>query len=124
MRHLRWKQKFISGFSRLDHTKQQLYQELQTLQTEMTQKEHCQDMRVLMDELNQQALNLFQLKAPNLLQNQVAEIGQTLDRHLPLAALDTPACRACALCDHTDVSLHGWLEATKTSDEDEQECAA
>lgn len=124
MRHLRWKQKFISGFSCLDHSKQQLFQQLHSLQAEMAQKEHCQDMRELMDDLNAQAQGLLQLKVPNQLQAHAAEISRTLDQYLPLAALDTPACRACAVCDHTDALMNTWLEQTQSTDDDDGECAA
>ena len=124
MRHLRWKQKFISGFSCLDQSKRHLYQQLQTLQSEMGRTEHCQDMLELMDQLNEQAHSLLETKVPNQLPTHVAEIGRSLDQYLPLAALDTPACRACSVCDRTEVLLHDWLEAAEHPDNDSPECAA
>lgn len=124
MRNLRWKQKFISGFNCLDQSKRQLYQELQNLQTEMAQKEHCQDMRDLMGKLNGQASNLFETNLPNQLKTHVTGVSQTLDQHLPLAALHTPACRACTICDRTDELLNGWLEQTRSRSENHQDCAA
>ena len=130
MRHLRWKRNYLSGFPVLDSPKQALYQDLQAIQTEMEQKEHCQDMADLMDELNGQARRLFETRAGScsqaegLVLNHTAAIARTLDSHLPLTALDTPACRDCAICAHTEAILRDWLAQSSSSDETEQEGAA
>lgn len=130
MRHLRWKQNYISGFPCLDRPKQVLYEDLQALQAEMTQQEHCQDMQDLMQDLNGQARSLFEAKAGSyqqakgLLHEHTAAIEHTLTQHLPLAALDTPACRACALCAHTDALLHDWLTHSLSLEEQDKDCAA
>jgi hypothetical protein len=130
MRHLRWKQKFLSGFVSLDHSKHLLYEDLQALQAEMEHNEHCQDMEDLMDELNKEARSLFEAKAGScrqaagLMHKHTGVIEQILDQHLPLAALDTPACRACAVCAHTDVLMHKWLEQSLSLDADEKDHAA
>ena len=130
MRYLRWKRNYLSGFPALDQPKQALYDNLQTLQTEMEQKEHCQDMADLMQELNGQARLLFEARAGNcrqatdLVHNHSTAITQTLDSHLPLAALDTPACRECSICAHADARLRSWLERSNSPDSDEQVAAA
>jgi hypothetical protein len=130
MRHLRWKRNFLSGFAVLDHPKQALFEDLQTLQTEMQHKEHCQDMADLMDELSAEARRLFEAKAGScrqaegLMHNHALAITRSLDNHLPLAALDTPACRDCAICDHTGEMLREWVEQSNTPDTDEGEAAA
>jgi len=131
MRHLRWKRNYFSGFTSLDHPKQALYEDLQALQTEMEHKEHCQDMQDLMAELHGQARSLFEEKAGNreqaeaVMYEHTAEIAQTLDQHLPLAALDTPACRDCAICEHTGELLGEWLEQSASPpDEEEKDVAA
>ena len=130
MRYLRWKRNYLSGFPTLDHPKQALYTALQTLQSEMEQKEHCRDMTDLMHELNGQAQGLLEAKAGSCRQAEglIAEhclsIGQTLERYLPLAALDTPACRDCSICAHTDELIHDWIKQANTPNDDEQEAAA
>ncbi len=130
MRHLRWKRNYFSGFSSLDRPKQALYEDLQELQSEMEHKEHCQDMEDLMVELNGQARRLFEAKAGSckqaegLVHKHTGAIEQTLHRHLPLAALDTPACRACAVCDHTDALMHDWLAQSLSPEEDDKDNAA
>ncbi|MGD8590511.1 MAG: hypothetical protein PVG22_16935 [Chromatiales bacterium] len=130
MRHLRWKRNYLSGFPVLDHPKQALYEDLQSLHTEMEQKEHCQDMTELMEELNGQARQLFEARAGSCRQAEgalyihSAAISRTLDSHLPLSALDTPACRVCGICDHAEEIMQEWLEQSNRPATDEQEAAA
>ncbi len=130
MRHLRWKRKYLSGFSALDRPKQTLYEDLQNLQREMEHKEHCQDMEDLMGELNVQAKSLLEVKvgSPQEIDTAVsghtASINQTLDQQLPLAALDTPACHDCGICEHADQRIHEWIEQSTVSQEDNQDFAA
>jgi hypothetical protein len=130
MRHLRWKRNYMSGFPALDRPKQALYDNLQVLHTEMEQTEHCQDMLDLMNELNGQARCLFEARAgtrrqaEGLVHNHKRVITQTLDSHLPLAALDTPACRDCSICAHTDERMREWLEQSNSPDADDEEAAA
>ena len=130
MRHLRWKRKYFSGLASLDRPKQRLYQDLQVLQTEMEHNEHCQDMEDLMTDLNHQARRLFEAKAgtgkqvENILNEHTGAVQQTLEQHLPLAALDTPACRDCAVCAHTDVMLHGWLDQARPAHDQSEDDAA
>lgn len=130
MRYLRWKRNYLSGFPILDHPKQTLYEDLQTLQAEMEQKEHCQDMTDLMLELNGQARDLFEAKpgscrqAEGLILEHSAAIARILDGHLPLTALDTPACRDCAICAHTEERLREWLVQSNSPAADEKEDAA
>lgn len=115
MRHLRWKKNYLSGFTSLDRPKKALYEDLQLLQTEMEHKEHCQDMEEMMADLKAQARNLFEAQAGSreqaaeVMQVHLAAIAQTLDQHLPLTALDTPACRECAICEHTGELVGKWL---------------
>ena len=116
MRHLRWKRKYFSGFSTLDRPKEALYEDLQALRSEMEHKEHCQDMQDLMTDLNAQAQDLLQAQAGSyeqaeaVLREHTSEIAQTLDQQLPLAALNSPACRDCAICEHTGDRVEEWLE--------------
>ena len=130
MRHLRWKRKYLSGFSFFDLAKQVFYQELRQLDTKMEHREHCQDMEDLMDDLKQQAHNLFETKATNdiqariMLSEQSANIAQTLEQHLPLTALDTPACRDCALCEESKESVQDWLLHTASSPEEKDKDVA
>jgi DNA-binding transcriptional regulator YbjK len=130
MRYLRWKRNYFSGFIALDRPKQSLYEELQELQQEMEHKEHCQDMDDLMQELKQEARNLFEAKAAScsqaeaLMTEHSAMIEHTLTRHLPLTALDTPACRDCDVCAHTDLRMHEWLMQARSPQMDEKEDAA
>jgi hypothetical protein len=128
MRYLRWKRNYLSGFPVLDHAKKTLYEELQSIQAEMEQQEHCRDMTDLMGELNGLARDLFEADAGNrrqaegLIHEHRAAIARTLESHLPLAALDTPACRDCAICAHTEAHMRGWLE--QPAAEDEKDAAA
>ncbi len=130
MRHLRWKRNYFSGISSLDYPKQALYEDLQKLQTEMEHKEHCQDMEDLMNDLKGQARSLFEEKAGNLEQAErvvhehTTIIAQTLNQHLPLAALETPACRDCAICEHTDELLRTWLMQSTSFEIEEADFAA
>ncbi|MEN8179245.1 MAG: hypothetical protein ABFS39_11620 [Pseudomonadota bacterium] len=130
MRHLRWKRNYISGFSSLDRPKQALYENLQALQTEMEHKEHCQDMEDLMGDLNAQARSLFEVRAGSRQQiegavsKHTAAIAQTLDQQLPLAALETPACHDCGICEHTGESIREWLVQSVSPDDEEKEFAA
>lgn len=130
MRHLRWKRNYLSGFPILDYPKQALYEDLQTLHAEMEHKEHCQDMADLMQELNGQARQLFEAKAGScrqaegLIHDHTTAIARTLDGCLPLSALDTPACRDCAICANTEELLRDWLVQSNSPAEDEKEDAA
>ncbi len=130
MRHLRWKRNFLSGVASLDRQKEALYEDLRELQTEMEHREHCQDMEDLMDDLNQQARDLFEAKAGSHKQAEsVAHahskaIAQTLDQHLPLQALDTPACHDCAICKHTGELVGNWLEQSASPDADQENADA
>ena len=123
MRHLRWKRNYFNGIPSLDYPKQALYEDLQRLLGEMEHQEHCQDMEDLMETLNEQARGLFEERAGNLEQAEVVvkeyteTLSQTLEQYLPLAALETPACRNCAICDHTDELLRTWV-VQSTADED------
>ncbi len=131
MRHLRWKRNYLSGIGSLDRSKQALYEDLRVLQTEMEHKEHCQDMEDLMIDLSGQARNLFEAKAASRKQAELvvyehtAAIAQTLDQCLPLAALDTPACRNCAICEHTGELVGNWLvQSASFVVEEEEDVAA
>lgn len=130
MRHLRWKRNYISGYTSLDRPKKALYEDLQVLQAELEHKEHCQDMEDLMDDIKAQARNLFEAKAESreqaegVLYGHRAAIAQTLEQRLPLTALDTPACRDCAICEHTGELVAKWLEQSASPDEEKKDVAA
>lgn len=130
MRHLRWKRNYLCGIPSLDRPKQALYEGLQELQTEMDHREHCQDMEDLMDDLRGEARNLFEEKAGNrkqaggIVYEHMEAVAQTLSQHFPLAALDTPACRNCAICDHTDEWVRDWLALCSSTNIEETVFAA
>ncbi len=110
MRRLRWKGKFTTGNRRLDEHHKALVSVLQEIDAALRATEHCQDMEDLY-------ATLTDISAERLAKGESFEHGpgsdsafqDLLDDSLPLAALDTPACRDCDICELTGERMSAWL---------------
>lgn len=83
------------------------------LGAELASKEHCQDMNDVFDrlaDLTQQRLKGLASGSPAEAEN-TAEIHRVLTERFPLAAISTPACRDCGLCDSMERKVRAWLSA-------------
>jgi hypothetical protein len=111
MRSIRWKKRYLTGNSKLDERNRALIALLTDLRDELGRVEHCQEMNELatrLVELAQQRLsNLSQ--DPEVVAESEAAIRNLLKNEFPLAALSTPACRECGLCDLMADKVGNWL---------------
>ncbi len=111
MRRVRWKSKYDTGDRRLDEHHKALVAALLHVDSLLRSKEHCQDMEDLYRELTDMA-------GERLRDRRSFRQGRGSDKAfqglltdgLPLAALDTPACRDCGICDLTGERIRAWLD--------------
>ena len=111
MRRLRWKSKFATGNRRLDDHNKALVGVLLEIDAALRAKEHCQDMEDLYATLTDvsgerlaQGASFARCRASD------TAIRELLNDNLPLAALNTPACRDCDICELTGERLSEWLD--------------
>ena len=111
MRRVRWKSKYATGDRRLDEHHKALVGVLLEIDAELRAKEHCQDMEDLYGELTDMAGERL-LDGISFQQSHGSDkaIRGLITDSLPLAALDTPACRDCSICDLTGERIREWLE--------------
>ena len=110
MRRLRWKSKYATGNRRVDAHHKALVDVLLGIDAELRAKEHCQDMEDLYGELTQMAVDrLAHGGSSGAISSSDGAFRAVLNTSLPLAALDTPACRDCSICDLTEERLGEWL---------------
>ena len=115
MRRVRWKKGYATGNRHLDERNKALVGIIQEIDGALRAKEHCQDMEDLQ-------ATLTDMTGERLAQGESAGYGRGSDEairallhdSLPLAALDTPACRHCEVCDLTEERLDGWLSHDAT----------
>jgi hypothetical protein len=112
MKRVRWKPRYASGDPAVDARNRQLVGLLETFGGELTRKEHCQDMNELYADLAGLAQRHLE-EAPAELGRAdghgYAEMRDVLTSRFPLAALSTPACKECGLCDALEGQIRGWL---------------
>ncbi|MDZ7752236.1 MAG: hypothetical protein U5S82_11340 [Gammaproteobacteria bacterium] len=115
MRKVRWKGSFLTHIDCLDTAKTRLFRSLDGLGEEVARVEHCQDIEDLLRDLNARASELYGSPAPDpdaaarVLGAAKADVERILDQGLPLAALGTPSCHDCGMCDVTGERLREWL---------------
>ena len=117
MRTLRWNKRYLTGDSRLDGRNQALVTLLADLRAELGRIEHCQDMNELADQLvglTKQRLAKLS-KNPGVDAESDEAITTLLETDFPLAALSTPACRECGLCDLLEARVAKWLADGRTT---------
>ena len=112
MRRVRWRDRYRTGAAEVDARNQALVGLLEELGAELRRKEHCQEMNEVYDELaslaqrhlDQDPAGLARDNAPGY-----AAVHEVLKARFPLAALSTPACKECGLCDLLQDRVRGWL---------------
>ena len=110
MRRVRWKSKYTTGNRYLDERNKSLVGILQEIDGALKAKEHCQDMEELQAALTDRAgVRLTQGESVDDSRGSDEAIRDLLHDSLPLAALNTPACRRCEVCDMTEERIDGWL---------------
>jgi len=116
VRRVRWKSKYLTGDRRADERNKRLVAILHELDEELRSKEHCQDMEELygaLAEVTGKRLSGAE-GAPSGVGSDDA-VRDLIRASLPLAALQTPACRDCDICDLTDEKVTAWLQQGKIS---------
>jgi hypothetical protein len=111
MRAIRWKKCYLTGDKRLDERNRTLVALLADLRAELSSTEHCQEMNELaarLAELTKQRLSRLP-RNPGAEAETEATIESLLKHDFPLAALSTPACRECGLCDLMAGRVEKWL---------------
>lgn len=112
MKRVRWKPGYASGDPAVDERNRQLVGLLETFGGELTRKEHCQDMNELYADLAglaQRHLDAAPAALGRADGHGYAEVRDLLRSRFPLAALSTPACKECGLCDLLEGQIRGWL---------------
>jgi len=124
VRRVRWKSKYLTGDRRADERNKRLVAILGELDEALRGKEHCQDMEELYAALAEvTGKRLSSAVAPSGAGSDDA-VRDLIRSSLPLAALHTPACRDCDICDLTDERVTAWLEQAGVSRQPEQVEAA
>lgn len=113
MRHIRWKNKYLTGDPASDERNRSLVALVSDLGHELGRKEHCQDMNELYAELVQITARRLETMAdePAAATESDAKLGEMLRNGFPLAARSTPACKECGLCDLMEERMRDWLPA-------------
>jgi hypothetical protein len=112
MKRVRWKSRYASGDPAVDARNRQLVGLLETFGGELARKEHCQDMTELYADLAELAQGHLDAAPAELGRGDghgFAQVRDVLRGRFPLAALSTPACKACGLCDLLEGQIRGWL---------------
>lgn len=124
MRNVRWKSAYLTQIDCLDTAKTSLFETLRGLGDEVARVEHCQDIEDLLADLNARAAALYATPAPGPdaaareLGSAKIDVERILDRSLPLAALGTPSCHDCGICDAAGERLRGWLDQARCDTHD------
>jgi hypothetical protein len=112
MRPPRWKTRYATGEPTLDEQNRILFGLVEELGAELGRREHCQDMNELYRELLGLVQDQLERDPAGLARNGApgrTEVETILRGRLPLAALSTPACRECGLCDLLMDRARAWL---------------
>ncbi|MCB1750982.1 MAG: hypothetical protein KDI74_04595 [Gammaproteobacteria bacterium] len=108
MKKIRWNKRYLTGDSGLDDRNLALVALLSSLQDELRSKEHCQEI----NELTARLTDLVQQRLsgdPRRSAESEATIRNLLQHEYPLAAVSTPACRKCGLCELEAERIAAWL---------------
>lgn len=123
MRNVRWKSSYLTRIDCLDTAKTTLFETLKDLADQVSRVEHCRDIEDLLGELNTRATALYAAPAPDgasaarVLGPTREDLARILDQGLPLAALGTPSCHDCGMCDATGERLRGWIDTVRCDPE-------
>ena len=101
MRAVRWNKRYITGDRQFDDRNRDLAALFEELRSELSSVEHCQEMNELAARLRDLIKQRFAaLPGDAGISHQSDKaIRNLLEHDFPLAALSTPACRECGLCD-------------------------
>ncbi|CAK0781470.1 conserved hypothetical protein [Gammaproteobacteria bacterium] len=97
MKTLRWKSRYLTGETGIDQKNRALVDCLNGFVQAAKQREHCQDIETLLEELVAKLENI--LTENPAAADLIAEIRAPLICALPLPTRKTPACRKCDICD-------------------------
>ncbi len=97
MKNLRWKTRYLTGQGTLDQQNRALVECLNGLITATKQREHCQEIETLLEEIATTLEGLL-ADAPETA-DLIAKVRGPLLDALPLPTRKTPACRKCDICD-------------------------
>jgi hypothetical protein len=112
MKRMRWKGGYVSGDEVVDARNRALVGMLEGFAQELGRKEHCQDMNELYADLVELAGRHLETDPVALGQDGGAgrvEVAEVIRSRFPLAALSTPACKSCGLCDQLEAPIRDWL---------------
>jgi hypothetical protein len=115
MKRVRWKSRYLTGRPDLDVRNRALVGLLDAFSQELSRKEHCQDMNAVYDDLASLAGERLEEDPASLATagaSGYAAVEGLLKTRFPLAALSTPACKECGLCDLLQDRIRGWLADT------------
>lgn len=110
MRLLRWKARYNTGEAEIDKNNKKFVECVNRLIEAADEREHCQEMEVLLNELSQDVtakLAADKATALRMTQTFYAKLLNTL----PLQTYGTNACRKCGLCDLAQAQLAEHLQA-------------
>ena len=111
MRAIRWNKRYLTGDPVLDGHNRALVALVADLYAELNSVEHCQDMNELAERLAELAKERLSAlpRDSGVVGTSETAIRSLLKKNFPLAALSTPACRECGLCDHLSERVARWL---------------
>ena len=97
MKNLRWKNRYLTGKADIDQQNRALVDCLNSFMNAAKQREHCQEIERLLEDLATQLETLL-AETPDAA-DLIAQIRAPLIEALPLPTYKTPACRKCDICD-------------------------
>lgn len=111
MRAIRWNKRYLTGDPVRDERNRALVAMVADLRKELSSVEHCQDINELADRLAELAKERLSTlpRDPGVAGDSEAALRSLLKNDFPLAALSTPACRECGLCDLMSDRVEKWL---------------
>ena len=112
MKRIRWKSQYTTGAPAVDERNRALVDLLDAFRGELARKEHCQDMNELYGDLSTLTQGQLEQDPAGLGQDGgggYVAVRDVLRTRFPLAALSTPACKECGLCNELEGRIRGWL---------------
>lgn len=97
MKPLRWKNFYLTGKAEIDQQNRALVECLNGLINAAKQREHCQEIENLLEDITAQLENTL-LENPGI-ENLIGQIKSSLVSSLPLPTHNQSACRKCDICD-------------------------
>jgi hypothetical protein len=112
MKRVRWKSRYTTGAPEVHARNRALVGLLEEFGAELGRKEHCQEMNGVYDELASLTRRHLDQDPAGLARDDAegrTAVRVLLQTRFPLAALSTPACKECGLCDLLEGRIRGWL---------------